>query len=213
MKGHLNAGNSLATEEFVRRSLVRLRIVSAVGSEQHNTVACSARVIAKVPTATRIEIDDRLDPTWTIEVGPLVGEAQMSLDDFRADGLKIHAAGIAFEMAAQPIATVSFNLGARFLQNHPVVEHAAVQSLADRVPPPYRFAVHDSGIAAHVLAFEQWHPHIPGLHVGPVLLRRLDDTAAATHSAEIVDRLAEDRKPGRQDIMRSVVQLLRFTDK
>jgi hypothetical protein len=212
MKGHLNTGNSPATEKFVHRSLIRLGIAGAVRSEQHDAVACPTGVIAKVPTAASIEINDGLDPTRTIQVGPLVGEAQVSLDNLRANGLKIHAARIAFETAAQPIAAILFDIGTRFLQNHPIVEHPLVQSVTDRVAPPYRFAVDHGGIGAHVLALEQRHPHIPGLHLGLVLLGRLDDFTAATHAAQIVDRLAEDRKLERQDIMRSVVHPLGFTD-
>src|SRR5262245_1003135 len=106
MKGHLNTGNSPPTEKFVHRSLVRLGIADAVRSEQHDAVACPAGVIAKVPTAASIEINDGLDPTRTIQVGPLVGEAQVSLDNFRANGLKIHTARIAFETAAPPISAI-----------------------------------------------------------------------------------------------------------
>ena len=74
MEGNLNAGDPLPTKKFVHRFLLRLGIAGAVRSEQHDAVACPAGVIAKVPTAARIEINDGLDPTRTIQVGPLVGE-------------------------------------------------------------------------------------------------------------------------------------------
>src|SRR4249920_3552079 len=90
MKGHLNTGNALPTQKFVYRSIVRLLIMGTVSSEQDNAVACPSRVIAKVPVTVRIEIDDRVDPAGAIKVGPLVSEAQVSLDDLGANGLEIH---------------------------------------------------------------------------------------------------------------------------
>src|SRR5262245_40844736 len=45
-----------------------------------------------------------------------------------------------------------------------------------------------------------------------VLLARAKDLPAYPHAAQVVDRLAEDREPGRGDPMRAVHEPLRFTD-
>ena len=150
--------------------MVRLLVAVTVGSEKHDAVAGPAGVIAKAPMTTPIESDDRLDPTATIEVGPLVGEPQMRLDDLGPNSLKVHAARITPEVAAQPIATIALDLETLFPQNHPMIEHTLLERLAGGVAPPDRFSVDYGGIGAHVLPFEQRHPHIPGLDIGFVLL-------------------------------------------
>src|SRR6266498_4105359 len=110
VKSHLNAANAPTAEKFLHRIVVRFLIARAVRSEQHDAVTCPAVVIVIAPAAAGIEIDDSVDPTSPVEVRPLVGEAQMGLDDFGADSLEIHAAGITFEVAAQPVAAISFDL-------------------------------------------------------------------------------------------------------
>ena len=111
MKGHLDAGNALPVEKFIDCGVIRFFVAGTMRSEEHDTVTGPAVLIAIIPTAARIEIDDRVDPTRTVEVGPLIGEAQVRLDNLGADGLEIHAASIASEVAAQPIAAVAFDFG------------------------------------------------------------------------------------------------------
>ena len=109
MKGHLNAGDALPAEKFIDCGVIGFFVAGTMRSEEHDAVTGPAALIAITPTAARIEINNRVDPTRTIEVGPLIGEAQVRLDNFGANGLEINAARIASEMAAQPIAAITFD--------------------------------------------------------------------------------------------------------
>src|SRR5260370_16470260 len=70
---------------------------------QHDAVAGAAMRIVKAPFAVPVEADQRLHPgIAAIEVGPLVGKAQMHFDDACADRLEVDHAGVSGEMLAAP---------------------------------------------------------------------------------------------------------------
>ena len=100
MKGHLDAGNALPAEELIDGGMIGFFIMRTMRSEEDNTVTGPAVLIAIAPVAARIELDNRIDPTRAVKVGPLIGEAQVRFDNLRADGLEIDAARIASEVAA-----------------------------------------------------------------------------------------------------------------
>src|SRR5687768_1657946 len=108
-------------------------------------------------------------------------------------------------MATQPLAAIRFDLRPRFLENFPVIKHALIESSADGVTPPYHLAVDDGGVRAHMLTAKKRHRHMPGLYRGAELLGRFDNFAATTHTAHVVDRLAEHRKLARHNVMRRAV--------
>ena len=96
VKSELNAGNVVPAEKLFQARLIRFPVARAVRSEQHDAIAGAPLVIAITPAAVGIEIDDGIDPTGTIQVRPLIGEAEMRLYDFAAYGLEIHASRITF---------------------------------------------------------------------------------------------------------------------
>ena len=100
MKRHLDAGNALPAEEFIDGSMIGFFIMRTMRSEEDNTVTGPAFLIAIPPVAACIELDNRIDPTRAVKVGPLIGEAQVRFDNLRADGLEIDAACITSEVAA-----------------------------------------------------------------------------------------------------------------
>src|SRR5207244_11522254 len=89
VEGHLDAGNALPAEKFVHRTVVRHFIVRTMRSEQSDAVARPTGVVAKAPVAARIEVDNALDPTRTIQVGQLDGEAKDGLKELAGEGSKI----------------------------------------------------------------------------------------------------------------------------
>src|SRR5262245_66243883 len=84
MKGDLHAGEAWHALDLFdgcgRRMAVASTVRTDVRSEQHRTVALSAIVIGKIPLACFIKLDQRLHPSWSVEVRPLVGTAQMGFD-------------------------------------------------------------------------------------------------------------------------------------
>src|SRR6516164_9250461 len=80
-------------------------MVSAVGHEQHHAVAGASRRIVELPSSFGIKADEGRDPSIAVEIGPLVGEAQMGFDDASVDGLQIEHAGVALEVSATPLPT------------------------------------------------------------------------------------------------------------
>ena len=60
---------------------VGVPVLQAVGAEQHDAVAVPPVVVGVVPDPFGVEPDQRLGPAGAVEVRPLVGEAQVDLDD------------------------------------------------------------------------------------------------------------------------------------
>src|SRR5687767_11417728 len=77
--------------------------------------------------------------------------------------------------------------------------------------PPNGLAVDHGRVGADMLAGEKRHPHMPRLYRGPELFGRFNGFTTASHAAQIVDGLAENGESRRHDIMRGIVQALRFT--
>src|ERR1044071_7496349 len=136
MKGHLDTGNARPGEKFINYGVIGFFIAQTMRTEEHDAITRSAVFIAVTPAAVRVQIDDRIDPAGTIQVGPLIGEAQVRLNNLGADGLKIHAARIAFEITAQPLTAVTLDFGLGLAKDHQVIEHASLESFSDRVAPP-----------------------------------------------------------------------------
>src|ERR1700730_7805539 len=97
-------------------------VAASIRSEQHDAVTLAAVVVVEIPVAILIESDQRTDPAGTVQIGPLVGEAQMRLDDGAADGFEIEHAGIAGEIFSHPATATGLDLGVRFGMHGPVIE-------------------------------------------------------------------------------------------
>src|SRR5215212_475997 len=90
-------------------------------AEEHDGIAVAAHpFFGKVPVLFGIEPDQRLDPALAIEIGPLIGEAQMRIDDAATDRLDIEHAGIAAQMLAGPGADIIFELRPCLGMNGPI---------------------------------------------------------------------------------------------
>ena len=179
-----------------------MAIAWAVWAEQHHAVAVAAVAVGIVPALVLVEPHQRRDPALAVEVGPLVGEAQMRLDDAPADGLEIEHAGVAGEVLLDPRAAVLLDRAVVLGVNGPVVERALHARLAGRVAPPDRLPVEHRDIGRHVPAGEQRHPHVAGRVVRDVVGRGTQHAAADAHAFQVGDRLGKDRKALRLDAMR-----------
>ena len=145
---------------------------------------CSRRAggVGEVPGSIPIEPHQRIDPAGAVEVGPLVGEPQVHLDDRPPIDLEVDHAGVAGEMPRDPGAAPCLDLGIVLGVHDPVVEHALRAGLAGRVAPPARRAVHHRDVGADMAAFEQRHPHVAGRVVALVVGGRAHDAAADAHA-------------------------------
>src|SRR5207244_13555791 len=70
----------------------------AVSAEQDHAEPDAVWAGGVLPAPARIEADDALEPARTVEIDPLIGEAEVRLDDRAADGLEVHEPGIAREV-------------------------------------------------------------------------------------------------------------------
>src|SRR5579862_3668255 len=138
MEADLHAGDTGRALDLVDERLRRMPVTAAVRAEQHDAVTLAAVVVVKNPVAILVEPDQRLDPAGTVEIGPLVGEAQMRLDDGAADGFEIEHAGIAGEIFLRPGAASRLYVGVGLGLHGPVVERALARRLAGRMAPPAR---------------------------------------------------------------------------
>ncbi len=137
--------------------------------EQDHAVARPAFAILVTPLAPGIEFHQRLHPSRPVEIGPLVGEAEMHLDDASADRLEIHHAGVAGEMMPAPVACPAFDGGLGPGTNLPVVEGTVAAGNAGSMAPPRGRTVDQGHVAADVIALKQRHPHVAGLIGGLVI--------------------------------------------
>src|SRR5438309_1421777 len=77
-------------DDLVLQGFGRMAIAPAVRREQHDAVAGAPPAVVEPPGALRIKAHQGFDPRIAaVEVGPLVGEAQMHLDDARVDRLEV----------------------------------------------------------------------------------------------------------------------------
>src|ERR1700722_16816577 len=98
MKGNLHArytGRAFDLFDKFRRGMP---IASAVRSEQHDTVAFARLVIFKDPLTGLVKPPQRIAPARSVKIGPLVGKAQMCLDDGAPDCFELQHAGIPAKM-------------------------------------------------------------------------------------------------------------------
>src|SRR5215470_11796604 len=82
MKGDLHARHARDPQRLLDQLARRMAKRMAVRTEQDDAVAVAPRLVGEVPALLVIEPHHRRDPgVAAIEVWPLVGEAQMRLDD------------------------------------------------------------------------------------------------------------------------------------
>jgi len=86
-------GDLLARDLRKRPDLLEHRrfdaaVARSVGAEEDDAVAVAPVVVGVRPAPVLLELDERRDPA-RLEVGPLVAEAQVGLDDAAADGLEV----------------------------------------------------------------------------------------------------------------------------
>jgi len=177
--------------------------------EQHDAVAGAAMRIVKAPFAVPVEADQRLHPgIAAIEVGPLVGKAQMHFDDACADRLEVDHAGVSGEMLAAPCIAPLFDgwMGAGL--DFPVIERPFAAGEAACMSPPARHAVDYGKVAADMLAFQQCRPEMTRPVSFGIVLLAVQPAAADAHAFEIVDRLGKHRIGRRRDAMWGCCQFL-----
>src|ERR1700730_703217 len=97
-------------------------VAAAVWSATHNAITLAAIVVGKGPLPRLAETDPHVDPAAATEIRPLVGEAQMRLDDGAADRLQIEHAGIAGEIFSHPCAAARLDIRVRLGVHSPVVK-------------------------------------------------------------------------------------------
>src|SRR5436190_16318681 len=139
-------------------------IAPAMAAEEHDGIAvATSSFLGKVPVLLGIEPDQCFDPALAIEIGPLIGEAQMRIDDAATDRLDIEHAGIAAQMLAGPGADIVFEPGTRMGMNDPIVEHpVGSERLAGRMPPPAHFALDDGTVSRDMFARQHLGPEMAG---------------------------------------------------
>src|SRR5205823_1915618 len=102
-KGDLDARHAGHPAELVH-ALAIDPVPYPVASEEHDAVAGATGRLVEAPAPVGIELDDALEPPLAVEIDPLVGEAQVALDDRRVDRLEVHESRVSPEMARQPFA-------------------------------------------------------------------------------------------------------------
>src|SRR5215475_7823113 len=116
----------------------RMTIAGTLGSEQHHAVSVATVGIGKVPGTAMIESDQRIDPTATIEVRPLVAEAQMHFDDPAASRFEVEHAGIVGHVRTNPCAAVGLDFGMVGGVDGPEIECSfGSRSTGDVAPPSW----------------------------------------------------------------------------
>ena len=162
VEGDLDAADARRSLEPLHHFGRRMAIGPTVGPEQHHAIALAAVVVAKLPDLSLVESDHGLDPSLAVQVGPLIGEPQMRLDDLAAYGLKIEHSAVAGEMAPQPPLAVGFHFRLRGGANGPAVECAVARRHAGDVAPPARFAADHGDIGGDVAARSSVIQKCPG---------------------------------------------------
>src|SRR6185312_4189052 len=104
VEGDLDRRHALACEQSADARAVDPPI-DPVGAEEHDAVA-NATLLGEPPDSVCIELDHGGEPALAVEVEPLLGHAQMALDDSAADRLDIDDAGEVAEGSAEPFAEI-----------------------------------------------------------------------------------------------------------
>ena len=81
MKGDLKAGDVWRLAQLRDQVLGRMLIMDAVGAKQDDTVSFLSMGIIELPDLFRIQPNERLNPTGSVQIRPLVREPQMYFDD------------------------------------------------------------------------------------------------------------------------------------
>src|SRR5947209_19030457 len=108
----------------------RTTVAPPVRAEQHHAVSVTPIRIREVPLPLVVEAHDRVNPAWTVEIGPLIAHAQMDFDDAAPDGFDVDDAGIALQMSANPCAAIVLDAGIASGVNRPMLERAFSAGLA-----------------------------------------------------------------------------------
>ena len=172
VKRDLQARHAGQICDFALQVCRRMAVARAVWGEEHDAVAGTSRRIIELPLAFGVEANEGLDPAWTVEIGPLIGEAQMRLDDAAANGLEVQHAGVALEMLPAPCTAPFLDSGLGFARTSQQSNVPPPLATPAGVAPPLWLAVDQGDIAADVLAFEQGRPHMTGLVGGGVVVGR-----------------------------------------
>jgi len=90
----LHAGDARHGAHRIDQTSGRVAVARTMRAEQHHTVAVGTIGVGVLPRAGDVQPHHRLDPAGTIQIRPLIGEAQMRLDDAPADGFEIRHAGV-----------------------------------------------------------------------------------------------------------------------
>ena len=101
VKGDLHARHPRHGRHLPHQLRRRMTIAPAPRPAQHDAEAVAAVAVGVAPDAVAVEADEGLGPARAVEVGPLIGQAQMRLDDGAADGLEVEDAGEALEIASR----------------------------------------------------------------------------------------------------------------
>ena len=119
------------------RSSARVRVPIAVAIGPNSTTLKPVRrSLSSKASAGRVERDHGLDPSWTVEIWPLIGETQMRLDDPAADRLDVQHAGVAGQATHDPRPAIAFEQRIAGGLDDPVVESAPLGRDAGRVARP-----------------------------------------------------------------------------
>ena len=188
-------------------------VFAAVRAEQGDTVAVPAVAIGVAPFALPVKANHGRQPAGAVQIRPLIGEAQMRVDDAPADGLEIEHAGVGGQMLPDPRAQITLERRACRRLDGPVIEGAARGGRAEAVAQPHHRSGPHGEVGADVLAFEQRHPEVSRRQVALVVLAIGQHPAADAHAAQVHDGLAEYREGRRAHPVRRTGEALRLGDR
>jgi hypothetical protein len=171
-----------------------MAVASTMRHEQHDAVAGLPPRIVERPHAVPVEAHESFDPgIAAVEIGPLVGEAQVRLDDPAADRLEIDHAGAAREVPGAPGTAPRLDRRLGRGAHFPIVERAVAAGDSARMPPPLRHAVDQRHVAADVITAEQGRPEMTRLVMSEIVRFRAESPAADAHALQVVDGFGKDR--------------------
>ena len=133
-------------QHFCHDGLRGMPVTPAVRQEERHGESIAPMFIGKVPSMVTIQPDQRFHPSVAVQIRPLVGEAQMRLDDRGADGLQVEHPAVVSEMPPNPVRKKGLQFRLRSRLHRPVVEHALRCCQSRRMPDPAHFAIQHSYI-------------------------------------------------------------------
>jgi len=139
-------------------------------AKQHDAESIAAVAVDKCPLAVRIKLDQCLDPTATVKIGPLFTRPEVHFDDEAADRFDVDHAGVVAKMPREPSTDRCFQCRFRIRVDRPVVERATACRPSGDVTPPAHPAADDRGVRADVAALEKGHPHVTRRVVAVVIV-------------------------------------------